>query len=98
MGLTMKRYTIDALEMVLKAKPDEAAEFTRGGQVVMTYSPIEGLHEIPAQVFKQPMAAILLEKIVDGEEALHPVSKRHGRGIAATVGRLMQWDRIREGA
>lgn len=88
----MKRYTIDALEMVLKTKPDEAAEFTRGNQVVMTYSPIEGLHEIAAQTFTQPLAATLIEKMTE-----IPVSRRHARSVAANVGRLVQWDNIREG-
>lgn len=88
----MKRYTLDALELVLKSKPDEAAEFTRGGQVVMTYSPIEGLQEIAAMTFRQPLAASLIEHIEDV-----PVSRRHARSIAATVGRLVQWDNMREG-
>jgi hypothetical protein len=91
----MKRYTIDALEMVLKTSPNEPAEFTRGGQVVMTYSPIEGLHEIPASTFKQPIAACLIETIVSGDEAVAPVSKRHAANLRETMQHLANWDRAR---
>lgn len=85
----MKRYSLDALEMFMANKPTEPAEFTRGGQVVMRFDPIEGLQEIPAQTFTQPLAATLIERITDTS-----ISHRHARGIAATVGRLVQWDNM----
>lgn len=93
----MKTYSLEMLERAITLK--EPCQFTRAGQVVMTYHPIEGLQEIPARPFTQPLAAMLLETIVpvNSGEAVPPVSHRHARNIAATVGRLMQWDRIREG-